>query len=116
MGKLLATVLRYGPQPTAPHCPCAVNAKAAPDPPQLLISTSHKIYFVPVSTTSSGLAREVIPLTGAIGAYGIFMSFTSTTMSLFLADAVHAAPLLIGLYFVVRGIVAIAVNQAAGRL
>jgi SET family sugar efflux transporter-like MFS transporter len=44
------------------------------------------------------------------------MSFTSTTMSLFLADAVHAAPLLIGLYFVVRGIVAIAVNQAAGRL
>ena len=44
------------------------------------------------------------------------MSFTSTTVSLFLADAVHAAPLLIGLYFVVRGIVSIAVNQATGRL
>jgi MFS transporter, SET family, sugar efflux transporter len=76
----------------------------------------HKMPFVPVSTTSSGLAKEVIPLAGAIGAYGIFMSFTSTTMSLFLADAVHAAPLLIGLYFVVRGVVAIAVNQATGRL
>ena len=44
------------------------------------------------------------------------MAFASTTTSLFLADAVHAAPLLIGLYFVVRGIAAIAVNQVTGRL
>lgn len=42
------------------------------------------------------VAREVAPLAGAIGAYGVLSAFLSTTTSLFLTSAVHAAPLLIG--------------------
>jgi len=61
-------------------------------------------------------ARDVAPLGGAIGAYGIAMAFLSTTTSLFLADAVHATALLIGMFFVVRGLVAIPINVISGRL
>jgi SET family sugar efflux transporter-like MFS transporter len=59
-------------------------------------------------------AREVAPLAGAMGAYGLVSAFLSTTASLFLANAVHAAPLLIGLFFVGRGVAAIAVSLVAG--
>lgn len=38
----------------------------------------------------------------AIGVYGLIMALQSTTLSLLLADAVHAGPLLIGLFFAVR--------------
>jgi SET family sugar efflux transporter-like MFS transporter len=65
---------------------------------------------------SLSLAREVAPLAGAIGAYGVLSAFLSTTTSLFLADAVHAAPLLIGLFFAGRGAVAIALNLGAGSI
>lgn len=68
------------------------------------------------SPDSAGLSRAAVPLAGAIAAYGTTMSFLATTTSLFLADAVRAAPLLVGLFFVVRGIVALGVNTAAGRL
>ena len=61
-------------------------------------------------------ARDVAPLGAAIGAYGIAMAFLSTTTSLFLADAVHATALLIGMFFVVRGLVAIPINVISGRL
>ena len=44
------------------------------------------------------------------------MAFLSTTTSLFLADAVHATALLIGMFFVVRGLVAIPINVISGRL
>jgi MFS transporter, SET family, sugar efflux transporter len=58
--------------------------------------------------------REVAPLVGATGAYGIISAFLSTTTSLFLADAVHAEPLFIGLFFAGRGLAAIAVSLVAG--
>ena len=44
------------------------------------------------------------------------MAFMSPTLSLFLADDVHAAPFLIGLYFVARGVASIGANQATGRM
>jgi SET family sugar efflux transporter-like MFS transporter len=58
----------------------------------------------------------VVALSGAIGAYGVADAVTATTASLFLADAVHAAPLLIGLFFVARAAVAVGVNLIAGSL
>ena len=43
-------------------------------------------------------------------------AFLSTTTSLFLTSAVHAAPLLIGLFFAGRGAVSIALNLGVGSL
>jgi MFS transporter, SET family, sugar efflux transporter len=65
---------------------------------------------------SLSVARQVAPLAGAIGAYGMLSSVLSTTTSLFLSSAVHAAPLLIGLFFAGRGAVSIALNQGVGSL
>ena len=64
----------------------------------------------------AGRTREVAPLAGSIAIYGLTMSFQSTTLSLFLADAVHAAPALIGLFFTVRGAVSLVVSQGSGWL
>jgi len=61
-------------------------------------------------------ARDVVPLAGAIAAYGLIMAFLSPTLSLFLADDVHAGPFLIGLFYVARGAASIGANQATGRL
>jgi SET family sugar efflux transporter-like MFS transporter len=61
-------------------------------------------------------AWEAAPLAGAVGAYGVLSAFITTSTSLFLASAVHAAPLLIGVFFAVRGGVSLLVNQAAGPL
>jgi len=58
----------------------------------------------------------VVPLAGAIGAYGLMMAFQGPTMSLLLADDAHAGPFLIGLFYVVRGVASIAVSQGTGRL
>jgi MFS transporter, SET family, sugar efflux transporter len=60
--------------------------------------------------------RGVTALAGVIGAYGIADAITSTTGSLYLADALHVSPLLIGLFFVVRAVVAVGVNLAGGSL
>jgi SET family sugar efflux transporter-like MFS transporter len=57
-----------------------------------------------------------VPLAGAISSYGLTAAFLSPTLSLFLAEDVHAAPFLIGLFFVVRGAASIGVTQATGRL
>ena len=62
------------------------------------------------------LAWEVAPLVGGIGACGVFTAFLNSTASLFLADAVRAAPLLIGLFFAARGAVSIGVGLAAGSV
>jgi SET family sugar efflux transporter-like MFS transporter len=62
------------------------------------------------------LAREVAPLVCAIGACGVVTAFLNSTGSLFLADAVRAAPLLIGLFFAARGAVSIVVSLAAGAV
>ena len=61
-------------------------------------------------------AWELAPLAGAIGAYGMLPSVLTTTTSLFLASAVHAAPLLIGLFFAGRGAVSIVVSLGVGSL
>jgi SET family sugar efflux transporter-like MFS transporter len=65
---------------------------------------------------AGSLARDAVPLAGAIAAYGVSMAFVSTTTSLFLADEVHATAGLIGLFFAVRGLASIAVNSGAGWL
>jgi MFS transporter, SET family, sugar efflux transporter len=62
------------------------------------------------------VAWEAAPLAGTIGAYGILSAFVSSTTSLFLTSAVHAAPLLVGLFFAVRGAVSIVLNQSVGSL
>jgi MFS transporter, SET family, sugar efflux transporter len=62
------------------------------------------------------VVREVAPLAGAIGAYGMLSAFLSTTTSLVLTSAVHAAPLLIGLFFAGRGAVSIALNLGVGSM
>ena len=62
------------------------------------------------------VAREVAPLAGAIGAYGMLTAVLSTTTSLFLSSAVHAAPLLIGLFFTGRGAVSIVLNLGVGAM
>jgi MFS transporter, SET family, sugar efflux transporter len=62
------------------------------------------------------LVREVGPLAGGIGACGAATAFLNSTASLFLVDAVRAAPLLIGLFFAARGAVSIVVSLAAGAV
>jgi len=67
----------------------------------------------PRRAAGQGTAATV-PLVGAITVYGLTMAFQSTSLSLFLANAVHATPALIGAYFTARAAAGIAVNQAAG--
>jgi SET family sugar efflux transporter-like MFS transporter len=62
------------------------------------------------------VAKEVAPLAGAIGAYGMLTAVLSTTTSLFLTSVVHAAPLLIGLFFAGRGAVSIVLNLGVGAM
>jgi SET family sugar efflux transporter-like MFS transporter len=64
----------------------------------------------------ASVAWELAPLAGAIGAYGMLSAVLTTTTSLFLASAVHAAPLLIGLFFAGRGAVSIVVSLGVGTL
>ena len=65
---------------------------------------------------SRASGRDVVPLAGAVGSYGLAAAFLAPTLSLFLAQDVHAAPFLIGLFFVARGAASIGVSQATGRL
>ncbi|HXT93646.1 MAG TPA: MFS transporter [Trebonia sp.] len=69
----------------------------------------------PRRTAGPGTAATV-PLAGAIAVYGLTMAFQGTSQSLFLANAVHATPALIGAYFTARAAAGIVVNQAAGWL
>jgi SET family sugar efflux transporter-like MFS transporter len=64
----------------------------------------------------ASMAWGLAPLAGAIGAYGMLSAVLTTTTSLFLSSAVHAAPLLIGLFFAGRGAVSIVVSLGVGSL
>lgn len=55
-----------------------------------------------------------VPLAGAIAIFGLTTASANTTLSLFLADAVHAAPFLVGLFFTVRAASGIGVGLSAG--
>ena len=65
---------------------------------------------------SPAFARDLVPLAGAVGTYGLAAAFLAPTLSLFLAEDVHASPFLIGLFFVARGAASIGASQATGRL
>jgi hypothetical protein len=65
---------------------------------------------------SPAFARDLVPLAGAVGSYGLAAAFLAPTLSLFLAQDVHASPFLIGLFFVARGAASIGASQATGRL
>lgn len=69
-----------------------------------------------LQSRASGLAGQSIPLAGTIAIYGLMTAAQTTTLSLFLADAVHAAPFLVGLFFTVRAAAGIMVGLVAGWL
>jgi MFS transporter, SET family, sugar efflux transporter len=48
------------------------------------------------------LTRQSIPLVGSIAIYGLMTAGQNTTLSLFLVNAVHVAPFLVGLFFTAR--------------
>src|SRR4029453_17168366 len=57
-----------------------------------------------------------VSLGTATGFFGITVAAFATTTTLFLANAVHVGPTLIGAYFSVCAVVSIGVNLAAGWL
>jgi MFS transporter, SET family, sugar efflux transporter len=61
-------------------------------------------------------ARESLPLGSAIGLYGLVAAGLSPTLSLFLANAVHAAPVLIGLFFTVSAAASTVAGLVTGWL
>ena len=81
---------------------------------------AHGTYQAATENQKTGNARrvtwEVAPLAAGIGMYGLVTAFQAPTMSLFLADDVHAGPLATGLFFVARGAASIIVSQVTGRL
>jgi SET family sugar efflux transporter-like MFS transporter len=62
------------------------------------------------------LVRESVPLGGAIGLVGLTAAALSPTLSLFLANAVHAAPFLIGLFFTAYAAAEIVAGLVTGWL
>lgn len=60
------------------------------------------------------LARESVPLGSVIGHFGLTVAALSPTLSLFLANAVHTAPFLIGLFFTAYGAAEIAAGLVTG--
>jgi SET family sugar efflux transporter-like MFS transporter len=49
-----------------------------------------------------GLTGQSIPLASSFAVYGLIMAGQNTTLSLFLVNAVHAVPSLVGLFFTAR--------------
>ncbi len=49
-----------------------------------------------------GLTWQSIPLAGSIAIYGLMTAGQNTTLSLFLVNAVHVAPFLVGMFFTAR--------------
>ena len=66
------------------------------------------------AAAAGSLARQSVPLGGAIGVYGLMAAIQNSTLSLFLANAVHALPFLIGLFFTVRAGAGILAGLATG--
>lgn len=62
------------------------------------------------------LVRESVPLGSAIGLFGLTAAALSPTLSLFLANAVHTAPFLIGLFFTAYAAAEIVAGLVAGWL
>ena len=62
------------------------------------------------------LVRESVPLGSAIGLFGLTAAALSPTLSLFLANAVHAAPFLIGLFFTAYAAAEIVAGLVTGWL
>lgn len=62
------------------------------------------------------LVRESVPLGSAIGLFGLTAAALSPTLSLFLANAVHTAPFLIGLFFTAYAAAEIAAGLVTGWL
>jgi SET family sugar efflux transporter-like MFS transporter len=60
------------------------------------------------------LFRHSVPLAGAVALYGLITAGLSTTLSLFLADAVHVVPILIGFFFTARAAAGIGMGLATG--
>ncbi|MFD8308524.1 sugar efflux transporter [Streptomyces sp. NPDC059690] len=65
---------------------------------------------------SRPFSRTAASLGVAAGCYAVAMSVFGTTTSLFLADAVHAGPGLIGLYFTGCAVAAVVINLVTGWL
>lgn len=59
---------------------------------------------------------ESVPLGSAIGLLGLTFAALSPTLSLFLANAVHAGPFLIGLFFTAYGVAEIVTGLVTGWL
>ena len=68
------------------------------------------------SAASRPFGRTAVSLGAAAGCYAIAMSVFGTTTSLFLADAVHVGPELIGLYFMGCAVAAVGISVCAGWL
>ncbi|MHC3472658.1 sugar efflux transporter [Streptomyces sp. 7R007] len=65
---------------------------------------------------SRPFSKTATSLGVAAGCYAVAMSVFGTTTSLFLADAVHAGPGLIGLYFTGCAVAAVGINLVTGWL
>lgn len=61
-----------------------------------------------------GLTGQSIPLASAIAIYGLIMAGQNTTLSLFLVNAVHAAPFFVGLFFTARAASGMVAGLATG--
>jgi MFS family permease len=65
-------------------------------------------------SAARGLAGQSIPLASSIGIYGLIAASQNATLSLFLVNAVHAVPFLVGLFFTARAAAAMAASLATG--
>lgn len=63
---------------------------------------------------SRGLTWQAVPLVASIAICGLTTAGLNPTLSLFLADAVHAAPFLVGLFFTARAAAGIVANLTMG--
>lgn len=55
-----------------------------------------------------------VPLAGSIAIYGLISASLNTTLSLFLTDAVHAVPFLVGVFFTARAAAGIGIGLVTG--
>jgi MFS transporter, SET family, sugar efflux transporter len=87
---------------------CGAGSEATPKVCQVCADERQ---YVPVG---GDLRRQSVPLVGAIAICGLTTAGLNPTLSLFLADAVHAAPFLIGLFFTARAATGVVANLATG--
>ncbi len=72
----------------------------------LMASESRADTAVPAAAEAGSAARsltgQAIPLVSSIAIFGLMQAGQGTTLSLFLVNAVHVAPFLVGMFFTVR--------------